>query len=487
MKHARHLLGNPPVELRHLLVLSDGLWLAASFYLSYRLLPFYRPYLRPESFQAEPFAEHAWLLLLILPLWYVLAAHAGLHGSTRLGPRQLLPRVLRVTAAGLAGLAVLIFAFKLVEVSRLTLFGFCALSVPVWLAGRLAIGGLVAAHRAHIYNTPRVLLVGTRTRAREFLRRARHAGEFDCHIVGCLDPQPDGSAAMDGVPVLGSTDDFDQLILSRPVDVVVFALPLECVPRAPRRIAAALELGLRVAVLPELYLPRCGYSLDQPEVSLESLFGQPAVIVSSVRWSQAYRLAKRAMDLLLTASLLVLLAPLMAIVALAIKLTSPADPVLYRWRVLGRNGQPILSWKFRTMVPDADRLKTKLVAANEMDGPVFKMRDDPRVTPLGRWLRRYSLDELPQLWSVVRGDLSLVGPRPPFPEEAARYQFWQRRKLSVKPGITCLWQVNGRNHIHRFDDWARLDLEYVRRASLWLDCKILLKTIPAVLRGRGAY
>jgi lipopolysaccharide/colanic/teichoic acid biosynthesis glycosyltransferase len=153
---------------------------------------------------------------------------------------------------------------------------------------------------------------------------------------------------------------------------------------------------------------------------------------------------------------------------------------------VGKNGKPFAGYKFRTMVPNADKLKDQLRQFNEMQGPVFKMRNDPRVTRLGRFLRKFSLDELPQLYSVLKGDLSLVGPRAPLREEAERFEFWQRRKLSVQPGITCLWQVSGRGEICDFDKWASLDLEYVEKASTLLDLKILLRTIPAVLSGRGA-
>ncbi|MCL6594785.1 MAG: sugar transferase [Firmicutes bacterium] len=473
---------------RYLLLGTDLLWITASFYLSYRLLPLYRPWLRTESVDPGRFSEHAWLLLLILPLWVGLAAQAGLYGRTRLAWWRVVQRTLRTTAFGLAGLAVVIFAAKLVGVSRLILFGFCLLYIPVSLAGRWLVLWLLALRRAHIYNVPRVLVVGTRERAREFIRRARQAEDADYCLVGCLDPEPwPTGATVEGVPVLGSTEAMDSVLTREAVDLVVFALPLALVPNASERIAAAVELGLRVVVLPDFQLHQAGYSMADPRVSVEFFLGQPVAVVSTVRWSQAFRLTKRVMDLVGAAVLLVLLSPLLAAIAVAIKLSDPGAPVLYRWRVLGRNHRPITSWKFRTMVPDADRRKADLASANEMNGPVFKMRNDPRVTRLGRWLRRYSLDELPQLVSVLRGDLSLVGPRPPFPEEAARFAFWQRRKLSVKPGLTCLWQINGRNEIRDFDHWVQLDLEYIRRASLGLDCWILLKTIPAVLRGRGAY
>lgn len=195
---------------------------------------------------------------------------------------------------------------------------------------------------------------------------------------------------------------------------------------------------------------------------------------------------KRLVDIAVSASLLVLLAPLFAAVALLIKATS-RGPVLYEWRVLGRHAQPFVGYKFRTMVANADELKVRYVHSNQMTGPVFKLRDDPRITPVGRWFRKYSVDELPQLWSVLKGDMSLVGPRPVGPDEFVRFEPWQRGKLAVVPGMTCLWQVSGRSEISDFSTWAALDLDYIRHWNLWLDARILLRTIPAVLSARGAY
>ncbi|MDI6858530.1 MAG: exopolysaccharide biosynthesis polyprenyl glycosylphosphotransferase [Dehalococcoidia bacterium] len=194
---------------------------------------------------------------------------------------------------------------------------------------------------------------------------------------------------------------------------------------------------------------------------------------------------KRAMDIAVATVLLAILAPLFLLLALVVKLTSPG-PILYRWRVVGRGGRYFTGYKFRTMVQDADRMKSDLLAHNEMIGPAFKMKNDPRVTPVGRFLRRRSLDELPQLWSVLKGDMSLVGPRPALQEDYERFTDWQKLRVAVKPGITCLWQVSGRNRISDFDEWVRLDLKYIEEWSLWLDITILLKTIPAVISGRGA-
>jgi len=172
------------------------------------------------------------------------------------------------------------------------------------------------------------------------------------------------------------------------------------------------------------------------------------------------------------------------LLATLVKLTS-RGPVFYRWQVVGKGGQPFDGFKFRSMVANADELKHELQSRNEMTGPVFKLTDDPRVTRLGSWMRRYSLDELPQLYSVLKGDMSLVGPRPPLISEYAQFSDHQKQKLLVKPGITCLWQVNGRNEVRDFDDWVRLDLEYIRNWSLWLDLKILIKTAYVVFAGSG--
>jgi lipopolysaccharide/colanic/teichoic acid biosynthesis glycosyltransferase len=223
-------------------------------------------------------------------------------------------------------------------------------------------------------------------------------------------------------------------------------------------------------------------------VALSSLVTQAvdcSGVVFSPYWKSAFRqAAKRLIDVLGAGALLIVLSPLFLVLAIAVKLSSPGN-IFYRWRVVGREGRPFLSYKFRSMVGNADKLKAELEASNEMTGPVFKITSDPRVTKAGKWMRRYSLDELPQFFSVFKGDMSLVGPRPPLETEFVRFTDFQRQKLAVKPGITCLWQVDGRNRVHDFDDWVRLDLEYIRTWSLALDFRILLRTVGEVFRGSG--
>ena len=198
----------------------------------------------------------------------------------------------------------------------------------------------------------------------------------------------------------------------------------------------------------------------------------------------SYTVIKKIIDIVFGFILFMIFLPIYLIIVILIKMTSKG-PVLYNWNVVGKNGVHFKSWKFRTMVIDADEKKIKLNDRNEMVGPVFKIENDPRITKVGKYLRKYSLDESIQFVSVLKGDMSLVGPRPAGPLELENYKDWQKRRLSVIPGLTGPWQVSGRNKVNHFDDWVKLDLEYIDNWSLWLDFKILLKTIPAAFKGTG--
>jgi lipopolysaccharide/colanic/teichoic acid biosynthesis glycosyltransferase len=213
--------------------------------------------------------------------------------------------------------------------------------------------------------------------------------------------------------------------------------------------------------------------------------GQYSGVSFSPAWdSTAKVVCKRFLDIVVSATAMIILSPLYLALVIAVKLSSPGR-ALYPWRVVGKSGRPFIGYKFRSMVANADQLKSKLEPFNEMCGPMFKITNDPRVTKVGAWMRRYSLDELPQLYSVLKGDMSLVGPRPPLVSEFARFTEYQKQKLAVKPGITCLWQVSGRNDIKDFDEWVKLDLDYIRRWTPMLDIKILVKTASEVIAGSG--
>jgi exopolysaccharide biosynthesis polyprenyl glycosylphosphotransferase len=220
-------------------------------------------------------------------------------------------------------------------------------------------------------------------------------------------------------------------------------------------------------------------------MELHEFDGFPLLSFSTTPTNEALLFVRRILDIILAGFILVIFGPLVMLpAAILIKLTS-SGPVFFKQTRCGLNGRQFVMYKFRSMVTNAEQLRVELEGLNEMDGPVFKSSRDPRITGVGKIIRRRSIDELPQIFNVLRGDMSLVGPRPPLPAEVAKYERWQRRRLSMKPGMTCLWQISGRNEVS-FDDWMKLDLTYIDNWSLLLDLKILLKTVPVVLLGRGA-
>jgi lipopolysaccharide/colanic/teichoic acid biosynthesis glycosyltransferase len=331
-----------------------------------------------------------------------------------------------------------------------------------------------------------VLILGCSEQARERIARIGWPLSGPHKLLGYLSLNGDHASKFKGnLPLLGTAETLREYVFLNPVDIVLVTETLSPT-QSKELLEPLLEIGLTVAVPKGVTVSLESSVLEKTFTRHETFLGGDTTLLTTVPQRKGYLFAKRIMDLILSATGLIVLAPLFLLIALAIKLSSPKGTVFYPWHVLGKNGKPFVGYKFRTMVPDADQLKQELLGFNEMQGPVFKMRNDPRITRLGRFLRKFSLDELPQLYSVLKGDMSLVGPRPPSRLEAEKFEFWQRRKLSIRPGISCLWQVNGRNEICAFSEWARLDLEYIQRASLCLDLKIILLTIPAVLSGRGA-
>jgi exopolysaccharide biosynthesis polyprenyl glycosylphosphotransferase len=342
------------------------------------------------------------------------------------------------------------------------------LSLVIW---RTIAPALYLSVRDAVATANRVLIVGANALGQEL------AGELAerYQVVGYVDNGSDLEGRPD-VPLLGPIAQLEHVVQAYAVDELIIALP------ANRReqVSRLIDRGFRRRVLVK-FLPDLGDLLPQ-RFEVQHLSGRPYIgfaPVARVSW------LKRASDLALGSLVLLALAPLLAAIAVAIKLDS-AGPVLYRQQRVGKDGRRFWMFKFRSMRQDAERLLDDLRASNEASGPLFKMRRDPRVTRVGRVLRRLSLDELPQLFNVLRGEMSLIGPRPPLPAEVAQYEDWQHGRLRVVPGMTGLWQVSGRSEVS-FHDMVRLDLHYIRNWSLALDLEILCRTIPAVLTNRGAY
>jgi exopolysaccharide biosynthesis polyprenyl glycosylphosphotransferase len=278
---------------------------------------------------------------------------------------------------------------------------------------------------------------------------------------------------------LGRVQDLEVLLQPHGIDQVIIALPFWEHHRLPEIVRSCRAAGVEFRVVPDLF------ELSFDRVNVANLSGIPLIGLKELSLKGWNLVLKRASDLALVLLAAPVLLPLAGLIALAIKWDSPG-PAIFKQRRVGKDGKLFTAYKFRTMVVDAEERKAELARLNESDGPSFKIRNDPRMTRVGRFLRRSSLDELPQLWNILRDEMSLVGPRPPLPEEVARYDDWHRRRLEVKPGLTGLWQVLGRSDTS-FDEMVRLDIYYAENWSQGMDLRILLETIPAVLSGKGAY
>ncbi|HTR04454.1 MAG TPA: sugar transferase [Thermoanaerobaculia bacterium] len=427
-----------------------------------------------------PLEQYLLLLFFILPIWGLLLAASGFYRSHRTQPLgEEIWAAARVAFGGTAILVLLIFGLRLDFVSRwfLVLFGF--LNFLLLATEKTALRSLSRFVRSRGFNFRTALLVGTGPKAAQFGEFLEAHPHWGFRVIGYLDDDNGGEIGLRGRwPCLGRITDMETVLSSEVVDEVIFVIEKGKLGEYEGALLVAERHGVRAHVSMDIF----PHVLARPV--LEELDGIPLLSFTTTPSNPAELAAKRGIDLALGLALSVVTLPIQLAAALAIRLTSEG-PVLFRQVRCGLNGRQFTLLKFRTMeLGAADRL-TEISHLNEMTGPVFKVRRDPRLTSVGKLLRRLSIDELPQLWNVIGGDMSLVGPRPPLPDEVARYEPWQRRRLSMKPGLTCLWQVSGRSELD-FDRWMALDLKYIDTWSPMLDLKILLKTVPAVLSGRGA-
>ena len=327
-------------------------------------------------------------------------------------------------------------------------------------------------------NTRNVLIVGTGARAAQIKRSIESHPQWGLCVLGFVD---DVDSAIDRSlfdAKIFRVSEMDTVLTEMVVDRVLIAVPRSMLGSIAPVLSACSSTGVPITLMTDLF----GDYLPTPYVG--NFGSRPSLEFAMAHHNSFLLSVKRAVDVLGAAAAIVVSAPLIGLAALAIKLED-GGPIFFRQTRCGLYGRRFSMIKLRTMCVDAEARKADLVEMNEMDGPVFKVKLDPRITKVGAFLRRYSLDELPQFWNVLSGDMSLVGPRPPVPEEVVHYEISERRRLSMRPGITCIWQVGGRNEIG-FEEWVKLDLEYIDHWSLGLDAKILFQTIPAVLLARGA-
>lgn len=456
------------------------------------------PYIVPDIFRfRSQFSDYWWLLLFLPTLTVALLAYSGHYRSLRVRTWGTITAAHIVATVG-ASLTAIVVSFIFTPrggngggwgaifseefVSRGVLLLYMPVATGMLGAKELIVRYMLQNLRHRGLNVQNLLLVGPPDAANTFLQFLKDHPYWGFHVVGLIKPDAsDDQQQPASVPVVGTYSSLMGYLDSNVVDDVVFLASDDGLTTLEPMLRGCEEMGIRTRIPLAIRGHRIAHA------ALETFDDLPVITFNPVREYGAALFIKYTLDRVLAALLLILLSPLMLVILILIKMrsTSWGDPAFYGQTRCGLNGHHFTLWKFRSMIVGADRKRVDLEPLNEMSGPVFKMKNDPRVTGIGGWLRRTSLDELPQLWNVLRGEMSLVGPRPPLPDEVRRYDRWQRRRLSMKPGVTCIWQVNGRNRLS-FEEWMAMDLQYIDTWSLALDCKILVRTVYVVITGYGA-
>jgi exopolysaccharide biosynthesis polyprenyl glycosylphosphotransferase len=422
------------------------------------------------------------LCFVVLLSWHVVFTAFKLYDSRRMsGPKTDCMDLLQATTIGTTVIAVIGYIFRVGIISSRFLLVFWVTIAACAVSHRLLQRFVLQRIRLKGRNLRNMLIVGANSRGLDFASRVHDRPELGYRVIGFVDERTnDATPTTTTYSILSDFANLPGLLRNTVVDEVVIALPVDSLQTHACSIVAMCEQqGITTRMLSNIF------GLRVARVQADEFAGA-ALITNYTGLTEGWPvLVKRGLDVVISSALLLILLPVMLLIGLLIKLTSPGE-VLFSQSRLGYNKRKFKIYKFRTMVADAEQRLTQVEHLNEMSGPVFKIREDPRVTTLGRVLRKTSLDELPQLVNVLKGDMSLVGPRPlPDRDYAGFQEDWQRRRFSVRPGITCLWQINGRNSIP-FDKWMQMDLQYIDKWSLALDFQILVKTIPAVLKGSGA-
>lgn len=432
-----------------------------------------------SDFCNEP-GIHVTLLPILLMLWGILLYYFGIYDSYRAKQiPDVLLTTLEVSMVGGGFFGCFVFITKIQAVSRLHIFYTFSIAALFIIIEKVILIQSFRYLQKKGKNIKHILIVGTGNRAKQFITEIDVHPEWGLSIVGLVDNVVRKNDTVYGHKVLGTVKEIYQVIRNTIVDEIIFVVPRSWLNMIEDVLYICDVEGIRVSVAVDLF------ELNIAKAKYRYLDKFPLLTFESTPDKLFHLLIKRLLDIIISGILLLILFPLFVITAIMVKATSKGC-IFFRQQRSSLNNRVFTLYKFRTMVEDAESRLSELLAHNEMKGPVFKMKKDPRLTKIGRILRRFSVDELPQLWNVFKGDMSLVGPRPALPSEVDKYESWQRRRLSMRPGITCIWQAYGRNKITNFDEWMKLDLEYIDNWSLLLDCKLLMKTVPVVMFGIGA-
>lgn len=457
----------------------------AAFWVAYGV----KKYLLPKSYRGlTADADYYILFLLLIIIWHLTFLIFNLYSSYRKKTFfHIFWETIKAVSTGGTVLILFMYFFKITDISRIMLFLFFVFNIAFLLISKGVVYKVLKAIRKRGFNFRNVLIIGSRNRARDVIEAiGEHLGA-GFRVIGCLDNSPEdiSKEVKHGIRVIDTINNLEKILTNRVVDELIFAMPLKIIVNADKYIALAEDMGVPVRIIPDWQLHHLMYRPGKATIIFENFMEIPTMALSTTPPNRGELLVKAVLDYSLSGFLMISLFPFFIAVAVAIKLFSKG-PVIYSQERCCLNGRRFQVYKFRTMVTDADKKHAQLTEINETDGPVFKIRHDPRIIPyVGTFLRKTGLDELPQLFNVLKGEMSLVGPRPPIPDEVKKYDMWQRRRLSMKPGLTCLWQITPERNDVQFEDWMRLDLHYIDNWSLGLDFKILLLTARTVLSASG--
>jgi exopolysaccharide biosynthesis polyprenyl glycosylphosphotransferase len=450
---------------------------------------FIKLYILPETIRGLiETPSYYTVLLLIIIIWPLSFNYFKLYASYRTQSiKQILLKVVKSVFLSIIILNFIMYLLKINDVSRIMMCIFFLTNIIFLFLNKSLIYRTLKNMREKGYNYQNILIIGGRERAKEVINNINKHSSAGYRILGCLGllESEVGKTVISGTVFIGTIDELENIILEQVVDQIIFALPLDLIKNIEKYIRGAEELGVSVRIIPDWNLHKLSYNPQIARLKVEEFLDIPTMCLSTTPTGNGELQLKNMVDLLGAAVLILLLLPLFGSISILISIFSKG-PVLYTQIRCGLNGRHFYVYKFRTMVNDAEQRQKILNAMNEADGPTFKIRKDPRIIPyIGTFLRKTGLDELPQLFNVIKGEMSLVGPRPPIPSEVKKYDRWQRRRLSMKPGITCLWQCSKRRNDITFKEWMSLDLNYIDSWSLKLDFKILIKTALAVFTGQG--
>jgi len=470
-----------PMHWKYLLIAADMLLILVAFggayYIRYEL-QWFRAVDPVSQVGFTAYIPFALILLLILPVSFFFS---GVYPYRR--GRSLVEETYTIATATAVGVMVMIIAillFRPLLYSRLIFFYTAVMVTLLMGIGRFSLYLFLDYLRHYGVGVRRVILVGAGDVGRMVMRTIVARPDYGYQLIGFLDDNPaKGFTDIGPYRALGPVDNLSQVLEVESVDTVIICLPWQSHRMIQRLFRTCEHNAVRAQVVPDLF------QLTKNQVYVEELNGIPLISTRGVSIQGWNLVVKRAFDLSLSIVAGILSLPFCALIAIAIKLDSPGS-VLFAQTRIGRNGVPFQCYKFRSMVEGAAGMRQDLGDLNEASGPLFKVRNDPRRTRVGRWIRRFSLDELPQIINVIRGEMSWVGPRPNLPEEVEQYQEWHKKRMLVSPGITGMWQVSGRSDL-TFDEMVLLDIYYVENWNLAMDLGILLRSIPAILGARGAY